>query len=136
MRGKRFVEMSELSPRLQVVTKMSGEISQAEKGSSQSQAQSRKIWKTALQKYYDELAKGGCKFHALNKDLWSIKDPEELLSRVRSIPGYGRAQEHDVLGEVLQKLSDFAAVVALASEMDDQVAAVLWGSIRILLVVG
>ncbi|OAA60362.1 tpr repeat-containing protein [Niveomyces insectorum RCEF 264] len=62
------------------------------------------IWQSALQKYYDELARGGMKATAIDKDLWSMRDPEDLLAQIntlRPLPG--------------------------------KVAAVLWGSIRLII---
>jgi hypothetical protein len=46
-----------------------GKIPQPEIGSPQSPKQDRKIWKAALQKYYNKLANSGYKGHAINKDL-------------------------------------------------------------------
>lgn len=128
--------MSEHAPLLQVATHLSGEISRSEIGSSQSPEQDRKIWKAALQRYYDELANAGYKGPAIDKDLWGIKDPEELLNQVKAFPASSRGPEDfDVLKKVLLGLSDFAAVAALALGMNGRVAGVIWGSIRLLLLV-
>jgi hypothetical protein len=129
--------MSEHAPPLQVAMQLSGKIPRSEIGSPQSPEQDRKIWKAALQRYYDELANGGYKGHAIDKDLWDIKDPEELLNQMKALPASGRCPEDlDVLKKVLGGLSDFAAVAAWALGMNGRVAAVIWGSIRLLLVVG
>ena len=104
---------------------------------SQSSGQDNKIWKAALQRYYDELANGGYNGHAIDKDLWDIKDPEELLDQIRTLPASENAPEDlNVLKKVLLSLSDFAAVAALALGMNGRVAAVIWGSLRVLLFVG
>lgn len=94
--------MSEHAPLLQVATQLSGKIPRSETGSSQSPEQDRKIWKAALQRYYDELANGGYKGHAIDKDLWDIKDPEELLNQMKALPASGRGPEDlNVLKKVL-----------------------------------
>ncbi|KAE9371884.1 hypothetical protein N431DRAFT_508825 [Stipitochalara longipes BDJ] len=101
---------------------------------SQSTGQDSKIWKAALQRYYDELANGGYKGHPIDKDLWDIEDPEELLNQIRTLPASERAPEDlNALKKVLLGLSDFTAVAALALGMNGRVAAVIWGSIRLLL---
>lgn len=121
----------------QAAAQQSERIAEPKTVRSQSTAQDNKIWKAALQRYYDELANGGYKGHAIDKDLWDIKDPEELLDQIRTLPASERASEDlNVLKKVLLGLSDFAAVAALALGMNGRVAAVIWGSIRLLLVVG
>ncbi len=105
-------------------------------GSPQSPEHGSKIWKAALQRYYDELANGGYKGHVIDKELWDIKDPEELLNQIRSLPASDRGPEElKALKKVLVGLSDFVAVAAWALGMNGRVAAVIWGSIRLLLVV-
>jgi hypothetical protein len=104
---------------------------------AQSTEPGNKIWKAALQRYYDELASGGYKGHAIDKDLWDIKDAEELLDQIRTLPAFeGAPEDLNALKKVLIGLSDFAAVAALALGMNGRVAAVIWGSIRLLVVVG
>jgi hypothetical protein len=99
--------------------------------------QDNKFWKAALQRYYDELANSGYKAHAIDKGLWDIKDPEELLDQIKTFPASERAPEDlNALKKALLGLSDFAAVAALALRTNGRVAAVIWGSIRLLLVVG
>ena len=44
-----------------------------------------KIWQAAVQKYYSELAKGGLKGANIDKDLWKIKNPTELLDEIRAL---------------------------------------------------
>ncbi|KAI4274018.1 MAG: hypothetical protein L6R35_006367 [Caloplaca aegaea] len=44
-----------------------------------------KIWQAAVQKYYNELAKGGLKGANIDKDLWKIKSPIELLDEIRAL---------------------------------------------------
>ncbi|KAG9240863.1 hypothetical protein BJ878DRAFT_536863 [Calycina marina] len=115
--------------------KLSGKTPRSETGSSQSPEQDRKIWKVALQRYYDELTNGGYKSHAIDKDLWDVKDPEELLKQMKDLPSSGRSPEDlNILKKILLGLSDFAAVAAWALGMNGRVAAVIWGSIRLLFV--
>jgi hypothetical protein len=98
--------------------------------------QDNKIWTAALQRYYDELANGGYTGHAIDRDLWNIEDPEELLNQIKTFPASDRSPEDlNALKKVLLGLSDFAAVTALALGMNGRAAAVIWGSIRLLLIV-
>jgi hypothetical protein len=61
--------MSKHASPLYVAMQLPGKIPQPEIGSPQSPKQDRKIWKAALQKYYNKLANSGYKGHAINKDL-------------------------------------------------------------------
>lgn len=129
--------MPQHAPLPQDVAQRSRTIPKPESGSSQSPDQESKIWRAALQRYYDELANGGYKGHAIDKDLWDIKDPEELLNQIRSLPASGRGPEDlNILKKILVGLSEFVAVATWALGMNGRVAAVIWGSIRLLLVVG
>jgi len=95
------------------------------------------IWQIAIQRYYEELRKGGYKGQAIDKDLWNIKNPVELLDQIKSLPSSGRwVDDLSSLERILLSLSDFAAVTALALGMNGRVAALIWGSIRLLLKVG
>jgi len=129
--------MPESASLLQAAAEQAERLAEPKTIRPQPSAQDNKIWKAALQRYYDELANGGYKGHAIDKDLWDIKDPEELLDQIRTFPASERAPEDlNALKKALLGLSDFAAVAALALGMNGRVAAVIWGSIRLLLVVG
>ena len=129
--------MPESASLLQAAAEQAERLAEPKAIRPQPSAQDNKIWKAALQRYYDELANGGYKGHAIDKDLWDIKDPEELLDQIRTFPASERAPEDfNALKKALLGLSDFAAVSALALGMNGRVAAVIWGSIRLLLVVG
>lgn len=93
-----------------------------------------KIWQNAIQRYYEELKKGGYKGKAIDKDIWNVKDPVVLLDQIKSLPS--SEPWMDDLKKLLLSLSDFAAVTAYALGMNGRVAAVIWGSIRLLLSVG
>ena len=43
------------------------------------------IWRAAIQRYYDELRRGGIKGPVISKNLWSIKSPVDLLEQVRDL---------------------------------------------------
>lgn len=98
-----------------------------------------KIWQAAVQKYYSELAKGGLKGANIDKDLWKIKNPTELLDEIRALRpqnmGLSRAWMGALqrLEPILLSLNDFVIVTAWALGMNGRVSAVLWGSIRIIL---
>lgn len=97
------------------------------------------IWQNAIQRYYDELGRGGIKGPAIEKDLWNIKSPMDLLEQVRNLePPDSRASRAWLgslhrLEPILLGLNDFASVTAWALGMDGRVAAVVWGSIRLIL---
>ena len=101
-----------------------------------------KIWQAAVQKYYNELAKGGLKGAHIDKDLWKIKSPIELLDEIRAVQpknmDLSRAWTGALqrLEPILLSLNDFVMVTAWALGMNGKVSAVIWGSIRIILNVG
>ena len=97
------------------------------------------IWQSAIDKYYLELEKGGIKAPAIDKDLWLIEDLEVLLNEMQSIAS-DESQASNIwttvlprLEPVLLSLNEFAIVIAWALGMNGRVAAVLWGSIRLIL---
>lgn len=100
-----------------------------------------KIWQAAVQKYYSELAKGGLKGANIEKDLWKIKSPIELLDEIRALQpknmGLSRAWMDALhrLEPIILSLNDFVIVTAWAFGMNGRVSAVIWGSIRIILAV-
>lgn len=97
------------------------------------------IWQNAIQRYYDELRRGGIKRAAIEKDLWNIKRPMDLLEQVKKLepldPGASRTWFGSMgrLEHILLGLNDFASATAWAFGMDSRVAAVVWGSIRLML---
>lgn len=97
------------------------------------------VWQNAIHKYYDELGKGGIKGPAIDKDLWNIKSPLDLLNQIRALePADARASRVWLGGlrrleTILLGLNDFAVVTAWALGMNGRVAAVVWGSIRLIL---
>ena len=97
------------------------------------------IWQNAIYRYYDELKKGGIKGPAIDKDLWNIKSPIELLDQIRALEPSDERTSRAWLGSlrrletILLSLNDFASVTAWALGMNGKVAAVFWGSIRLLL---
>jgi hypothetical protein len=97
------------------------------------------IWQNAIQRYYDELRRGGIKGPAIDKNLWNIKGPMELLEQVRNLEPPDSRASRTWLGSlrrlepILLGLNDFASVTAWALGMDGKVAAVVWGSIRLIL---
>jgi hypothetical protein len=97
------------------------------------------IWQNAIQRYYDELRRGGIKGPAIDKDLWNIKSPMDLLEQVRNLEPPDSRTSRTWLGSlrrlepILLGLNDFASVTAWALGMNGKVAAVVWGSIRLIL---
>lgn len=99
------------------------------------------IWRNAIQRYYDELEKGGIKGPAIEKDLWNVESAMDLLEQMKTLePQDWKSMDANKnlinrLEPVLLSLSDFAAVTACAFGMNGKavVAAVVWGSIRLLL---
>ena len=43
------------------------------------------VWKAAIERYYGELAKGGIKASTIDKDLWDVRGPDELIRLSREI---------------------------------------------------
>ena len=97
------------------------------------------IWQAAVQEYYNELAKGGINGPAIDKDLWKIKSPMDLLEEIRGLQpqttGLSRAWTISLkrLEPILLSLNDFVMVTAWALGMNGRVSAVIWGSIRLIL---
>lgn len=98
-----------------------------------------KIWQAALSKYYLELQKGGVRGSAIDKDLWNIHGPDDLLAQIQLLAPLDATASKTwttVLGQlkpILLGLNDFAAVVNWAFGMNGKLAAVIWGSIRLII---
>jgi fungal STAND N-terminal Goodbye domain len=97
------------------------------------------IWQAAIDKYYEELRKGGVKGPTIDEDLWSVHSLNDLLQKIHSLaPTDSQASGNWVrllrrLEPVLLSIDDFAAVATLALGMNGQAAAIIWGSIRLIL---
>ncbi len=96
------------------------------------------IWLAALNRYYAELNKGGLKHSVIEKDLWNIESPGDLLAQIETLaPIEARTKTWTgvitQLEAVLLGLNDFAAIVSWSLGMNGKVAAVLWGSIRLII---
>ena len=91
------------------------------------------IWRNAIERYYEELGRGGIKGPAIDKDLWSIKSPMDLLEEVKNLePADSRASGAWLgslhrLEPILLSLNDFVSVTAWALGMNGKVAAVVLG---------
>ncbi|KAL8908946.1 MAG: hypothetical protein Q9207_000522 [Kuettlingeria erythrocarpa] len=87
-----------------------------------------RIWRAAVQKYYNELAKGGLKGAHIDKDLWKIKSPIELLDEIRAVQpknmDLSRAWTGALqrLEPILLSLNDFVMVTAWALGMNGKLA--------------
>jgi hypothetical protein len=93
------------------------------------------IWQAAVNRYYDELRKGGIKPEVINKDLWDIKSPSDLIAQLEALSA-PRSKTWTVdlnrLKTVLLALGDFAALTALVVNVNGRVAALLYGSVRLI----
>jgi hypothetical protein len=101
------------------------------------QSPSSPIWQAALKKYYAELEKGGMTVATIDRKIWSIQSPGELLAQIESLenaqkPGSAWTKTLLQLQPAFYGLSDFAALTACVMGMNGKVAAVLWSSIRLL----
>lgn len=109
-----------------------------QENSTQEKAESA-IWRAAIQRYYDELKKGGIKGPAIEKNLWNIENPVNLLEQVRDLEPPDSRTSRAWLGSlsrlepILLGLNDFASITAWALGMNGRVAAIVWGSIRLIL---
>lgn len=95
------------------------------------------IWKAAIEKYYGELRQGGLKEAAIDKDLWNIGSPDDLLSQIeRLAPPEAESTKWTKytaqLKPTLLGLGDFMAWISLLMGMNGRVAAIIWGSIRLI----
>lgn len=106
---------------------------------SQASKEESQLWWNAIHRYYDELRKGGIRAPAIDKDLWNIKSPMDLLDQIKGLEPVDSKASRAWLGSlrrletILLSLNDFAAVTAWALGMNGRVAAIVWGSIRLIL---
>lgn len=100
------------------------------------------IWTQAIRKYCSELEKGGIRGSALDKELWNINSPVDLMNQIKALESsetlisrswFGSLKLSSRLETVLISLNDFAAVTAWALGMNGKVATLVWGSIRLIL---
>lgn len=119
--------------------KKADELTGSTSGESQKEAYRSPIWQTAIDRYYEELRKGGVKGPTIDHDVWSVHSPDDLLQQMNNLaPGNQCISSQWVdnlrrLEPILLNLNDFAAVITLALGMKSQVAAIIWGSIRLIL---
>ncbi len=97
------------------------------------------IWQAVIERYYSELAKGGIKAATIDKEVWNIQRPDELIAQIGGLSPVQGIQSNvwskvlSRLQPVLLGLNDFAALTAWVMGMNGKVAAVLWGSIRLII---
>lgn len=97
------------------------------------------IWQAAIDRYYEELRKGGIRGPTIDHDVWSIHSPDDLLQQIHDIAPANSSVPSQWAGNlrrlepILLSLNDFAAVITLALGMNGQVAAIIWGSMRLIL---
>lgn len=100
------------------------------------------IWQAAIDRYYEELRKAGVRGPIIEHDVWGIHSPDELLRQAQNIApagsqGFGSWKSFlRRLEPILFSLNDFVAVLTLALGMNGQVAAIIWGSISLIMKVG
>lgn len=97
------------------------------------------VWQSALDRYYREVQKGGMKESAFGKDFWDLTSPEALIEQITAVPpeetlkNASQASWLMQLKPVLLGFNDFIAIVSLSLGMDGRAAALLWGSIRMII---
>ena len=99
----------------------------------------RPIWQAAIDQYYVQLEEGGMKrTPTIDKDLREIESPKLLIDEIQDMVPQ-ESQMSTVWMAVLPKLepvllglNDFAAVVAWSLGMNGKVAALLWGSMKLI----
>lgn len=140
------------SPQQQLRSRIAGGEDMASRSLSQFKADSAEqrsglpqedsqIWRQAIRKYYSELEKGGIKGPALDKDLWNINTPMDLINQIKALESSQSLVSRSWFGlklsnrleTVLLSLNDFAAVTAWALGMNGKLATLVWGSIRLIL---
>ncbi|KAK4452538.1 hypothetical protein QBC34DRAFT_455296, partial [Podospora aff. communis PSN243] len=94
------------------------------------------IWHAALDKYYNELARGGMRAAAMDEEVWNIESPDELLAQIQDLetaqkpesPAWPRTLLQ--LQPVLLGVGDCAALTAWVMGKNAMIASVLWVLIR------
>jgi hypothetical protein len=100
----------------------------------------RPIWQAAIDQYYKQLEEGGMKrTPTIDKDVWGIESPNVLIDEIQEMVTK-EPQISKIWTTLLLKLeplllafNGFAAVIAWSLGMNGRVAALLWGSIRLIL---
>ncbi|KAJ6447148.1 coxI translation protein CYA5 [Purpureocillium lavendulum] len=96
-------------------------------------------WQAALDRYFAELKRGGVKGSLIEKDLWDVKSPDDLIAQIEAFaPTEAQTTSAwtkvvNQLEPILLGLNDFVAIVSWSLGMNGRVAAVLWGSIRLII---
>ncbi len=98
------------------------------------------VWQAAIDKYYKQLEEGGMKrTPAIDKDLWEIESPTALVNEIQEmVPNESHISQAwttvlPKLQPVILGLNDFAAIIAWSLGLNGRVAALLWGSMRLIL---
>lgn len=109
------------------------------RGETQTENYRSPIWQAAIDRYYEELRKGGVKGPTIDHDVWSIHSPDDLIQQINDFAPANSSFSSQWVGTlrrlepILLSLNDFAAVITLALGMQGQVAAIIWGSMRLIL---
>ena len=100
------------------------------------------IWQAAIDKYYEELRKGGVKGPNIDRELWSVHSPDDLFQQIQclmpmdpetgSATWMGSLRFSRRLKPILLNLNDFAAIITSILGTNGQVTDVIWGSIRLI----
>lgn len=104
--------------------------------------QTSPIWQAAVERYNAELRKGGIRRPSIDKELWNIQKADDLLREIRKLASAGDSARENWawvsqrLEPILLNLNDFASIVVLSMGMNDQAAALIWGSIKLIFRVG
>jgi len=93
------------------------------------------LWAKALERYREELK--DCEDY---EGILEVDSVEELLNQAKALRPPGAlnkftASSLNRLESILNHLNDFLAVIALRFGADAKIAALVWGSIRIILTV-
>lgn len=113
----------------------------ADMAAAEPQALASPIWKTALERYFAETRKGGIKNAVIENHLWTVHTPENLFNGIEVIvppntePSISWARVLKKLKPGMLGLNLFAAIIIRAFGMEGKVAALLWGSIRLILII-
>ena len=90
------------------------------------------------------LSKAILKFHSELGDedasFTELSTPEEILEQAKALPPLNASRNGSTkpifrLQTILQHMNDFAAIVALSSGAGPHVAGVVWGSMKVILLV-
>lgn len=113
----------------------------ADMAAAEPQTHANPIWKTVLERYFAETRKGGIKNAVIENHLWTVYTSENLFNGIEVIvppntePSISWAKILKKLKPGMLGLNFFAVIIIRVFGMEGKVAALFWGSIRLILII-